>query len=359
MLDKNISLDENLSKQASKQRNGEIDILRFVFAMTIVLYHFSCFFDISLYRNGGVAVEFFFFLTGALMVTKKYDKCTELYKTIYSFIKKKIFSFYPYYISVILLQLVIIDIIINNTTFFDTVHKLVNGIPNLLLMQMLGIEISYGADIGGSWYLSAMIISVFILFCIYVHDSNAVYTIFPIIGLVGCGLHFFSGNIDFSSWGGYEVYFIRIIRALSGISLGAWAMGLSTFVSKSISHKKKIVLTVVKWLLIFVAVGQGSVIFENSTVISFSIIPIIILSFSGSTYIVKGNRLTNLLGKLSLVIYLTHFLIINLIIYLLPDVKGNVLYVFVAICPIFAYVFMIIVDFIQGIVKKMIKSKKF
>lgn len=71
-----------------KCRNGELDILRIVFAMTIVFYHFSCFYDINLYGNGGIAVEFFFFTTGALMTKSDGEVVTphEKIETVSSFV---------------------------------------------------------------------------------------------------------------------------------------------------------------------------------------------------------------------------------------------------------------------------------
>ena len=76
-----------------KKRNGEIDVLRFVFSIFIVLYHFGDVFKVDIARFGFIGVEFFFVVSGVLMArTAKLKK--EKYVT---FISKKIKSFYPYY----------------------------------------------------------------------------------------------------------------------------------------------------------------------------------------------------------------------------------------------------------------------
>ena len=54
--------------QLKSARNGEIDVLRFVFSIIIVLHHFDQTFPIGMMKDGYIAVEFFFMVTGFLMV---------------------------------------------------------------------------------------------------------------------------------------------------------------------------------------------------------------------------------------------------------------------------------------------------
>lgn len=163
-----------------KSRNGELDILRIIFAMTIVFYHFSCFYDINLYKNGGIAVEFFFFTTGALMIKSDSEVITlpeTISSQLYSFMVRKIKSFYGFYFFIVLLQL-LCDVHFQHLTFAKTVDKLLYGIPNLLLMQVTGIQYYGGADIGGSWYLSAMIIALFVLYSLYKKTKRTLKILF-------------------------------------------------------------------------------------------------------------------------------------------------------------------------------------
>ncbi len=52
----------------ANQRNGEIDIFRFVFATIIVFMHFGLGFPkINLFPSGRIGVEFYFIVTGYLM----------------------------------------------------------------------------------------------------------------------------------------------------------------------------------------------------------------------------------------------------------------------------------------------------
>ena len=327
-------------------RNGEIDVLRFVFAMIIVCYHFSCFFDFGVYGNGGIAVEFFFYLTGGFMVLKHMHNTFENpYEEVYSFILNKIRSFYPYYVGAIFVQMVVY-VLLDEIPISAVYKTVIRGIPNLLLIQILGIDFSGGADIGGSWFLSAMVIASFVLFYIFVRRGrDAIFIIFPLLGVILNGIQINQGLIDFS-WGGYETYVLRLMRAFAGIALGAWGMGIALQLKRNIYNNiQKTVFTVIKVLCVLVAIGEGLFIFENAEVISFIIIPVIILSFSGCTFILKGNVVTDFLGRLSLIIYLTHFIIISIIKSVYPDANMRVIVCGIIICPLFAFIFKTIVDF--------------
>jgi len=48
------------------KKNSELEFMRFVAAMMIVLFHFSIEFDLGVFTFGNIAVEFFFLLTGVL-----------------------------------------------------------------------------------------------------------------------------------------------------------------------------------------------------------------------------------------------------------------------------------------------------
>lgn len=183
-------------------RNGEIDILRFIFAMIIVCYHFSVYFDMSLYRNGGVSVDFFFYLTGTLMILRNQgDFLMEPYKATYSFIRKKFISIWPYYFCAVVLQMLIYGVM-KEMTVFSIIRGFFVGLPNYLFVQSYGIEIYGCADIGGSWFLSAMMIASFILFYVYYRlKDDALYVFFPVFGLFlyGIGRYESSFNLE---WGG-------------------------------------------------------------------------------------------------------------------------------------------------------------
>ena len=96
----------------TKKRNGEIDLLRFIFSSMIVIHHYNASFNFNILENGYIAVEFFFLLSGYLMaqsaykITSKKDKLesSEIADSTWSFIIKKVKAFYPYYAFAVILQ---------------------------------------------------------------------------------------------------------------------------------------------------------------------------------------------------------------------------------------------------------------
>ncbi len=329
-------------------RNGEIDLLRFLFSLTIVMYHFAVNYSLLPYRNGGVGVEFFFFVTGALMVSKKYDsiKSDDIPKESYKFILAKLRSFYPYYLCALFLNLIVEDIILNHKTYIYLFDKILRGIPNLLLIQMSGILISDSLNVGGSWYLSEMMICLFILFPVYLKNRNhSLLLVFPIYGLMCFGMQAHLNSLDISSWTYWPVI-TRFLRGSGEIALGAWARKVSQYIQDlKLSKSKKLLLTILKYYCIVMALGYGIMRFSNANVSTIFCLFSIILCFSNSTYSLKGSPLTRYLGKLSLIVYITHFIMLTVCLNVLPKEMTNRTAAGCLItCVLFAAVFMFMVD---------------
>ena len=60
---------------APKKRNGKIDLLRFLFAVIVLIYHsrYVVGDEKSLFLGGSFAVEFFFLVSGYLMMANRLD----------------------------------------------------------------------------------------------------------------------------------------------------------------------------------------------------------------------------------------------------------------------------------------------
>ena len=153
---------------ATKKYNPQIDIAKFLFSIIIILYHSNKLvsLDFHLFQYGYTAVEFFFMITGYLMVcsSKKFDPTIPGKSTV-TFTINKIKSFYLYF----LISFAVAFIVRNLSFYIDktlTWEKLFDNtilsINEIFLLHTSGID--FGKIYNGpTWYLSAMIIAILIL----------------------------------------------------------------------------------------------------------------------------------------------------------------------------------------------------
>jgi len=145
-----------------KSRNSSIDILKFIFSIAIVLFHFGRHRDVNVLQGGYIFVEGFFMITGYFMMNSvNKAKENSIGKDTLNFIKHKYLSFAPTLLaSIIIAQ--IITIVIYHMSISDIVLDLINIATEIVPLQSIGINGS--ALTAVAWYLSAMMIALFILY---------------------------------------------------------------------------------------------------------------------------------------------------------------------------------------------------
>lgn len=304
----------------TKKRNGEIDLLRFFFAVIIVFFHYYEKFHVGIFHNGPIAVEFFFIVSGFLMARNAkrtapaIQNSGELVNTTWKYIIKKISIFYPYFIASILLQFILRTIFIQHTSLKTILIKWFSSIPNFTLAFMAVDGDSTGLYVGNTWYLSAMIIAMFILYPILLNNyQRASKWLFPLISIFGFG-YMYMKNGSITEWAGWTGFCsIGIIRAVTEIAFGVSLFELvecwqEKVPAQSTSKRTKIFFTVVKWLCYFAtflyAFGFGDKKL-NLYAMLFCAVGIL-LSFSPFSFSIPGNKLTQYLGKISLPIFIFH-----------------------------------------------------
>lgn len=150
------------------KKNGEIELLRFVFAMIIVIFHFEFNYGFGIFTQGRIGVEFFFLVTGVLMAKtteKVHIESHSIPNQTYAFILKKIKSFYPCFIVVFVLRCILELLVLDKIPIAVVCRKVLLSIPGLLLFKMNGISYEECIDVGGDWFLSANK-NVFIIICL-------------------------------------------------------------------------------------------------------------------------------------------------------------------------------------------------
>ena len=149
----------------TKKRNGNIEILRFIFCMLIILVHFPQEVRYSFGASGYLGVEFFFMISG-LFLGRKLKKDKELHQkepisdtltSSWKYFLSRIKSIYPFYFAAVGF-FCILNIILKYTKLLNSI---LYCISDLLFLQIFSFpSISYTGTV---WFLAALLFSLFVL----------------------------------------------------------------------------------------------------------------------------------------------------------------------------------------------------
>ncbi len=356
----------------AKKRNGEIDLLRFIFSVMIVIHHYNASFNFNILHNGYIAVEFFFLLSGYLMAQSAYKitsqkkqlEPSEIADLSWSFIIKKVKAFYPYYAFAVIFQVIVRNIMVNHENIDSLVSGFLRSIPTFTLTFLGFNNNSKTLHVGSTWYLSAMIIAMFILFPFLLknfHISSKLF--FPAMSMFVMG-YLYETYKTIANWGTWSgLCFNGVLRAVGEIAFGASMFVLADWLKKKygdISDRNKLVrlfFTAVKLFSLGVVFlfALGLPIKGFNLHAYFFCAVVITISFSGLSYCIPGNRFTNYLGKISLPIYIFHSIIRYSIAESLesPDVVTLKWFVIMSVgTVIICVVLMYVADFITALTRK-------
>ena len=151
--------------KSTKTRNGKLDFWKFIFSLVIVIHHGRNLMgdEGSLFLGGSFAVEFFFIVSGYLMMTSikkmtSYSEQTNLGAETINFLKRKYKALCPEIFVGYAIALTFI-VIVANKPFVDTFIKtFFEGI----MFRMFGLHIQ--SINGAVWYISSMLLCMALLY---------------------------------------------------------------------------------------------------------------------------------------------------------------------------------------------------
>ena len=153
-----------------KQHNVTIDFLRFLFSVIVVLHHSRYVLgdDNCYFLGGSLAVEFFFFVSGYLLLVGA-DKAGRengagtngIGAETLHFILHKIRSFLPEFLIAWWIGFILIGVV-RQYGVLDYLKAFGNDFWELTLVKMSGL-FTHGID-GAMWYLSAMLLGMALLY---------------------------------------------------------------------------------------------------------------------------------------------------------------------------------------------------
>ena len=237
-----------------KSRNLEIELLRFIFSVGIVLCHSNAFAVkgvATLFRRGMLGVEFFFIVTGYLMafaVMRKNESFS--WKNTKAFLQKKIQAFGPDFVISFIIAFIVVFLYDGKYTLKALFILAKNVIWEFSLVFMIGISSKHVN--GGDWYLSAMLIALLVLYplaCKY--REKFLKVIAPAISVVAFVVLYYKFGTTAGVYNRVGWFYAGLIRGFADISLGAACLPLVQSLQKrSLTAAGRKFITAIEALLL-------------------------------------------------------------------------------------------------------------
>lgn len=296
------------------KRNQVIDIAKLLCCICVLLNHTS---NLKngigdgypvLMQYGFLSVEFFFIVSGFLMTKKAFtDTSDNLGTSTLSFIIRKVTIIYPFFFIAWLIAF-IVDAFIKHSVVKEIIVHLLMALPSNLFLEMTGIP-SYNV-LAPTWYLSAMIICLVVLFPLAKKEKEAFcFIISP--------LFFFAsyayiaekvGNLGFIEPVADGVIHIGLLRGVAGISLGSLSYGLcEKLKAVPLSKRGHTFCTLAEVTSYFCAIGLmfSQSRFRPDFIVVFFFFVAVTISFSNTSYTACLFKKEHpLIGQYSLTLYL-------------------------------------------------------
>ncbi len=299
-----------------KKRNYELDFWKFIASIFVVIYHSHSIFDgeKTVYINGYMAVELFFVISGYLFASSVYRdtrpfNCETIGKETWSFMKRKVKGFLYFYI-IGFLGTFIAKIYSTDGKITDAVR-----IPGYILDFLLFGETGLPTEsiLSANWYLSSMIIAMFVLYPVFRYKKRIFSQLAAPVITVTLMSYIFKkvGTVAMKPSTNLGLFTGYTLLAFAEISLGVCAYEFSELIKKKeFSGKKKGFISFAGTGSIILAFVLTDLMGRKSSQPLIILLFFLFVSISGSgkssvTRIFK-KRPCEMLGKLSMSLYLTH-----------------------------------------------------
>lgn len=300
-----------------KVRNGNIEILRFLFCIGIVLLH------AWVNPRGFIGVEFFFIVTGFFLAKKvdiqrKKDENTlprmeELLRDAWKDILHRYRGIFPYF-----LVSTIIGTVVSVYAFQWDVQKQILFHIKLLPYDFLLLQ-NYGFQspsiVGVVWYLTAMMLAVWLIYPIMRRFYKVFMYSAPFVSVTLMGIIIANcGTMDAPCTFLFGWVNTGFMRAISAITLGAFVYFLSEKIKKiQLKQSEKILVTILEiagyvWVMDFIFTWKDeNVYFDGIAVFMIAASFLLTTSQQSLLWGKFDNTFCIFLGKITVPIFLSHF----------------------------------------------------
>jgi len=352
-----VPLNQDSYRTRSRsERNGSIELLRFLFALSIVGIHLEGISDFRWMHNGHYGVEFFFLVSGLFLAqsAQRYLAGThDIADSTRGFVLKKICQFMPYVLVACFISLVLYSIPCYLRGDANLIVDLVDSVPAILMLAMSGMCTGTTVVDNSMWYLSAMTIGMLILFPLYLrYNKIARMVFFPLIGIFSIGYLQLNYGYITLTWESSGSFYYGMVRAIGEMSLGivCYDLGCHLRSLPFTRFGKVLISTVLVLSLVAVALFiYGHVYYSHSTSILVLMAIILVILYSGVLWNVPCGRVVALLGAVSLTLYVIHPVVLRVSIMYLGDsatVNSGIPLLIASVLSAFALYYL--VDFLMG-----------
>lgn len=303
-------------EKRSDGRNYEIDFLKFIFAIFVLINHTSVFIkentsidSMFLSYLGWIGVWFFFVVSGFLMVesvSKKNFSVDTAGKSSLNFVIRKFGGIaVPYLIAEFLLALIYVIIIQKGNAFL----VILKTIPDDLAITASGIRIRFN---GPTWYISAMLISMLFLCYLLIKKRDFfLYVFSPLCSILILGFMYMQDSplIDLNDRFGF--FSGAILRAVAGLCSGVVAWLVYKKITDTKNSPIYTIIEFVGWIVFIISIFFQLKRDNQLVFVTMIYMPALIaVSFSRKSFLSKLFKYSwmKCFGKLSLLVYLNHFL---------------------------------------------------
>lgn len=301
-------------------RNSYLDVMKFLFSIIIILYHFGFFF-----KGGYIVVEAFFMISGYFLMKslKRSDDSLPLGEQTVRFVIHKYKAIVFFLIPSAIIGCIAYIFILPR----DTESVIMQA--TLMLFEMIPLQTAGYSGFfatGVAWYLSALLISSMIVFPM-AKKLKTTFSVWlaPLIAILGYGFLMTTfGNFDVPNSWILGLVNSGIIRALAGLSAGCFLYEISVRLEdKKPSACARVTLTVLEivgWgYCVFVMNQYPRSIYDAAVVfIMFALLLIGINRYSYLTYLIQFP-FTKHLATVSTIVYLNHYYWSQIIVKKFPE----------------------------------------
>lgn len=306
------------TRSSGRKRNGKIELLRFVFAMVVLMTHSKLFSpsDRSLIMpRGELGVEFFLIVSGYLMAVSAYGKrdipVNDLGRETGNFLWRKIKAICPeYYLAWVISFVVMNAFYWKSATAVMWIKRFLSCIWEWFFVTMAGFGSSRAN--GVAWYISAMLMVMLVLYPMIRKNFDLfVRVVAPALAIAIIGRMCYTTGTPSGVYKEYGLAYKGLVRTLGEICLGAALFPLIQSLTKAkLTKAGHALVTVVEtgcWLCVLAYI-QAAPKDKFDFVVVLLIAVGVCLSFSHQGMFADrfDNAVCGWLGKMSLSIYFSH-----------------------------------------------------